>query len=264
MSASAFTAPARRSTLTSHQRRSLGLRILASIAVIASIFAVFGLLVPKIKESRYVRIQSAEVEGIVMLSREEVLRQAGITASTNIWEIDKELLTKKIAELPYVEECTVHVNLEGREVRIYIKERPCLAVLFVNNHFYELDPTGFVLEEVDTSRALKKPLITWMGEAPAVEKGKRVEAAALKKALQVCQTFMRLPMAREVTLSEICAVSENHITMYLNELPFEIRWGRGEVDKQALRLETLWRVKGTSLPCTRYLDLRFDDDVACL
>lgn len=70
-------------------------------------------------------------------------------------------------------------------------------------------------------------------------------------------------MAAQVNVSEISAARANEILMYCEELPFEIRWGRGDPVAQAERLDFLWNAKGGHLECAEYLDLRFDNDLVC-
>ncbi|HIJ66215.1 MAG TPA: hypothetical protein HPP77_09735 [Candidatus Hydrogenedentes bacterium] len=74
-------------------------------------------------------------------------------------------------------------------------------------------------------------------------------------------------MAGHVTVSEIAAPHEDHIRMYCDELPFEIRWGRRDFVNEAHRLDLIWRETGhmerVDPPCQEYLDLRFGNEPVC-
>ncbi len=70
-------------------------------------------------------------------------------------------------------------------------------------------------------------------------------------------------MASVTPVDELAVYDDNDIRMYCATLPFEIRWGRGDYDVQARRLDILWQELEGRLPCTEYLDLRFGRDLAC-
>jgi hypothetical protein len=51
--------------------------------------------------------------------------------------------------------------------------------------------------------------------------------------------------------------------MFCDNLDYEIRWGRLDAREQAQTLDIFWRAEKGAPPCHEYLDLRFENEVAC-
>jgi len=79
----------------------------------------------------------------------------------------------------------------------------------------------------------------------------------------VWEAFRRTAMARDVTVSESCTRSNSRSCMFCDEVGCEIRWGHGDLDQQAWKLNVFWRSQNKRIPCKDYVDLRFGDDVVC-
>lgn len=148
-------------------------------------------------------------------------------------------------------------------VYVTVTERMPKAAVLVDNRCYLMDGECVVLEELPIGPEHVGPLITGIPNLGSIEPGETVDKPELREAMAVWDAFSRTGMARDVNISEIAAVGINDIRMYCDELPFELRWGRGHYENQARRLDILWETKEKRLDCTEYLDLRFDKDLVC-
>jgi cell division septal protein FtsQ len=168
----------------------------------------------------------------------------------------------RVRALPYVDECQV-TTVFPDTVNVEITERTAYATVLVQNRLFTIDREGRVLSELAPGERGVGPLITSLPGPPTAEPGHSLDCAPLREALAVWEAFSSSDVATVLQLSELAAIHENDIRMYCENLPYEIRWGRGVYAEQADRLDALWRAKGGRLPCSQYLDLRFGRDLVC-
>lgn len=210
----------------------------------------------------YFYVKTIRVEGGNLLRDEAIIEQSGITNADSLLFLDTEAVGEKVKALSFVETCEVTRIFPDKAV-IRIEERAPVATLLVNNRLFEVDLNGYVLREPGLGDPHAGPFITNVPGAGYVEVGQQLTDRTLRAALEVWSAFRATSMAGDVTVSEISAEQENRIVMYCDELDFEIRWGRGDFDKQAWKLDILWQDQDRQLAYKEYVDLRFGNDVAC-
>ena len=207
-------------------------------------------------------VKTISVEGANELRPAEIVRAAGITTADSIMQIDVGAVESRVRALPSIKSCKVTRRFPDT-VAITVTERSAIATLMVNNHVFEIDPDGTVLRELISSAVHEGPYISNVPNLDVVEVGQRLTEPALTAALEVWMAFSNTTIGHEVKVSELSASSPNDIRMYVDELPFEIRWGRGDFVSEAARLNALWESKNKRIGCAEYLDLRFGEDLAC-
>ena len=232
------------------------------VGVLAMIFAaVYAVYRHATTSPQYV-VPEVVVRGARTLSAEAIVAHSGITNEDRIFQIPVERVCQQLEALPRVKSCCVERFLPNK-VRITIQERVAAATLLVRGRLFEIDNECFVLDELALGDECPGPLISGADSMqPAV--GKRLESAVLQVSLRVSEEFSRTDMSKDVTVAEIAAVSVNDIRMYCDELPFEVRWGRGDAHLQARRLDIWWEQVGAMSDFRQYVDLRFGRDVACM
>ena len=208
------------------------------------------------------RVQTIRVEGADKLQEDAIIAQSGVSNEDCLLFLDAGAVRDRVAAIPYVRSCRVMRYFPNKLV-IGIQERVALATLMVENRLFEIDDEGNVLRELPRDKGHVGPFITNVADLGYVEAGQQLNQRALMKALAVWCAFSRTAMARDVTVSEISAAQENRIRMYCDELNFEIRWGRDNIDKQAKKLDIFWSSQNKNVHCKDYVDLRFGNDVAC-
>lgn len=228
-------------------------------AVLGSIaYAFSGYIV----ESERLQVKRVLIDGARVLSPEVIRDAAGITADDNLLFFSPSTVEERIRGLSYVKACTVRRAFPDTVI-IDIEERASVATLLVHGQAWEIDENGTVLRRLDPLAPQTGPLITNVPGLGAIEEGQTLDNATLHAAIEVWRAFSLQPISQEVLLSEIAAPSENAISMFADGLPYEVRWGRTDFERQARLLDLLWRRKQGVLPCEEYLDLRFDNDVVC-
>lgn len=262
MAANAAMAPRRAAGRGRAVRRPLLFRLEGWIALVTLGLLVFffGLY---LTESQTLAIRRVKFEGAEILSGQQILEAANITESDTLLSVRRADIRRRVMTLPYVRECEVKLAAFPATVIIRIAEREPAASVMVNNHVFEVAQDGMVLREVPPLSPPNGPLITNLPELPALVPGQMLEHPVLRRALSLWWAFSAAPVSEQITLSEISAEGENHLSMFFNELPYETRWGRTDFTAQVRRFEGLWREKQGALPCREYLDMRFDGDVLC-
>jgi len=208
------------------------------------------------------RVRTVRVEGAVVLDEEAIIARSGITNGDSIFRVNSAAIAQRIAEMPRVDGCRV-TRMFPDKVIITIRERMAIATLLVNNRSFELDRQCNVLAELGAHDEPVGPFVTDVTDQAPVAPGDRLVGRPLRGAVAVWEAFRATTMARDVTVSEICARSESRILMYCDEVDCEIRWGRDGVAGQARKLDLLWNGQNGRIPCQEYVDLRFGDDVVC-
>jgi cell division protein FtsQ len=257
------TTRARRGSSRPKRRRILVylLEVAICLAVLGSVGYAFA---HYIQETPRFKVQRIRIEGARVLAPETIRAAAGITEDDNILllQYQADTICQRVEGLPYVKSCTMRRSMPNL-VTITVTEREALASLSLHHHIYEIDADAVVLRELDARGAHVGPLISGVPNLDFVEPGQRLEQPALLRALQLWHVFSSVPIVDDLTVSELAAHSENSISMYCDELPFEIRWGRSEFTRQAQRFHILMQEMDNAIPCTEYLDLRFDQDLVC-
>ncbi|MEX2015704.1 MAG: FtsQ-type POTRA domain-containing protein [Candidatus Hydrogenedentales bacterium] len=217
---------------------------------------------------RYVRdndgfqIRKVTVEGVQLLSQEEVAHASGVSANDNILLIDQEAVRARVEALPYVRTCAVSVVFPDT-VQLIIEEREPAASVLVHSRAYEIDAEGFVLKEYAANELPRTPFITNVRDLEFIEVGKPIRESALHEALEVWSAYETQQERHGVPVAELAAFATNDIRMYSPELPYELRWGRGDYPRQAERLALFWDQVDKATVCDQYLDLRFGADLIC-
>lgn len=208
------------------------------------------------------RVRTVRVDGAVVLDEDEIVARSGITDEDSVFLVNSEAVAGRIAEMPRVEWCRA-TRVFPETVEIAVGERVAVATLLVNNRSFEVDGACHVLAELGVHEKPVGPFVTDTADNPTVAPGDQLAGRPVGGAVAVWEAFRRTAMARDVTVSEICARNDSRICMYCDEVDCEIRWGHGDLDQQAWKLNVFWRSQKGRIPYEHYVDLRFGDDVVC-
>lgn len=246
----------------SHRTRRFRIIVVVLLGVALSLVFVAYAFYRDLHTNKDLFVTTISVKGTNVLDDHDIAQASGVTTADNTLFLDIEAVRQRVEALPYVKTCQV-MRVFPNAVKIQVEEREAVAILEVHNQAYEIDADCVVLREQDPACPPAGPYITQVPDLGSVHPGQRLTQRPLREALEVWDAFSRISMAQDVTVSELAARHVNDIRMYCDELPFEIRWGRGDFPRQARRLEVLWTEKDKELACQQYLELRFGTDLAC-
>ena len=232
------------------------------IMLLAILFAVMGAcgyaFYLYLKDSDNFKIKEVRVSGFRALTDEDIVNSSGLTANDNVFFFDITAVTQNVIAIPYVKKCRIRRGFPDFIV-IEVEERIPEASLMVGNKCFEFDSDGIILRELAND---EDPVGAFISNVPSISTitlGEDISKTNAIKGLDIWRAFSQTIMAGDVTVSEISVAQKDNILMFCNELEFEIRWGRGDPDAQALKLDILWQKMDKKLECKEYLDLRFED-----
>lgn len=244
------------------QRRRRVLKVFEAALCLGVIGAFAYYFVQYAQGSTDFSVQRVAIHGLHHLSEDLVFEQSGITRAGNVFRFDESAVKVRLEELPYVESCDV-ARVYPDTVAVRVEERVPVASLLVHRKAYEIDRHGVVLREYGPLEMPMAPFISGDGALEFVSPGDTVRDPAVLAALDVWEAFRAGPISQHLTVSELAALHPNDIRMYCNETRYEIRWGRGDLDRRVQRLLVLWTQMNGDIGCEAYLDLRFGADVPC-
>lgn len=260
--AQAAAAPPPQRVAFSRRRRHRLRRIAGEMTAFSLLLLLVGGLAAFTLTSPLFGIREIRINGLHVLTEEQVCAVAGLKRGSNLLLLNPEEIAARVAAMPAVAHCTVTRTFPD-VVQVDLIERRAAATILINNHAFDIDFEGHVIEEVDLSRGHAGALITGLSEVGYVEAGQRIDLPELRQALELAAVLRAIPLPGNPVLSEIAANKKDEIITYFAGLPFEIRWGRGDFTLQARRLRFLWSQLGGAPPCREYLDLRFGNDLVC-
>lgn len=244
------------------RRRRFILRLIGLLVLVAVLSGVVHAFSSYVTVSPRFQVKKIRVEGAIMLKEEAILAVAGITKKDNLWLFDSAAIQHRVESMPYVKRCEVQ-RVYPDLVIIRIEERTPAASLVVNTRVYEIDVDGVPLRELVLRDPPTGPLITGIPNLDGVELSKKIESPELKTALETWRAFSTIPLAAEISLSEISMADPQKVVTFFDDTAFEVRWSPQNLVQQAQRLDFLWHERKGQFPCTIYLDLRFENEIAC-
>lgn len=256
-----IAAPARRRRPQQRGRRFMV--VVFKVLFVGGIFAslAYGVAHYVVNSPRYL-VSRVSVVGANLVPAQDIVDASQITSGDNLMTLDTAAIVEQVKKIPYIRVCNVQRAYPDRVI-IEVSERHPGAMVLINNHAFEIDDECVVLGPLNALEPYEGPTITNLPDITAVTIGQRIESPALVSALEVWKAFSTVPMSQQLKLSEISAPSPDHISMILDDVPFEIIWGRSDFLTQARRLDTLWQRQGGQLPCKVSLSLQFDGDLVC-
>lgn len=235
-----------------------GLRIsvfAGSVALAASGGVLLGQL---LFDSDFFRIDSVRVENQQRVSEEEILSLSDIQLGVSIFDLDLELIGRKIEENPWIATASV-ARVFPRELVIRVSERVPQAVVSLD-YLYYADAGGEVFKLLAPEDRLDYPVVTgldrhfWL-ENPVEARRQLREAMALLAELASRDEF-NLDDVSELRLDR-----EDGLVLYSYIGGVPIRMGYGNFASKLDRLERIYGNLEPRLLALKHIDLNVADRV---
>lgn len=215
-----------------------------------------------LRDNQGFQVRRIRVAGTERVPVKDIIALSGVTQADNLLYLDPTEVRRRVLKDPYIKDCSIRRFLPDT-LEIMVTERKPVATLVVHNRLFIISEDAVVLEEIPNNSEHVGVLITDIPEIGVLERGQQVARMELRAALEVLAAFSKTAYSSTVTISEISARHVNDIRLYCDDVPFEIRWGRGDFERQARRLDALWKYLNHSFDFKEYCDLRFGQDIAC-
>jgi cell division protein FtsQ len=169
-------------------RLVVGLKLVAVVAAMVGISALFVAGYAAVTHTDYFRTNAIDVQGLARLTRSAVLAQAKIQKGDNLMALNLSLVRKRLLAHPWIAAAYVAREIPGT-IRIAITEHQAMAVLDLGRKFL-IDTHGRVFKEYAAEDPRDLPLVTGLaysdislGDAPLSPM-----MAAVVKVLQISRS----------------------------------------------------------------------------
>ena len=226
-----------------------------SIALVASGSILVGRL---LSDSEFFRIERIRVAELQRVSREEILSLSDIQPGMSIFDLDLEMIGRKIEENPWIATASVQ-RVFPREVSIRVTERAPRAVVNLG-YLYYADDSGEIFKLLDPEDRLDYPLVTGLDRREVLD-----NPEAARRHLQAAMVLLEeLAGRKRFNLDD---VSELHIDQtegfivytYYGGVP--VRLGSDNFAGKLDRLEHIYRDLEPRLSTLKHIDLNVADRV---
>lgn len=204
------------------------------------------------------RIAEICVAGGQHLNRDEVISLADIRPGLNTFELDLELIGRKIAENPWVRNARVD-RIFPRQLEVSVEERKAKAIINLG-YLYYMDNHGEVFKVLDAEDSLDFPVITGF-DYQKVEEHDPQTAAELKQIVALLEDLAGRQKFGLKQISEIHRGNSGELSLYTLAGAVRVKLGHGSFTQKLDRLERIYSQLQPRLPILDYIDLNVDDKV---
>jgi len=224
-----------------------------SLILVGGFFAVQMLV-----SSDLFRIERILARGGKYLSQEQLVALSDIRLGVNSFELDLDLIGRKIEENPWVREARVQ-RVFPRQVEIAIEEREPVAIINLG-YLYFLDRHGEVFKVLEAEDNLDYPVITGFDD----QKIREHDPATARELKQIVLLLDDLQEREHFGLRQLSEISRNPgggLALYTLDAGVKIKLGRQDFKKKLDRLERIYAELKPRLPILDYIDLNLDEKV---
>jgi cell division protein FtsQ len=209
-------------------------------------------------DSGYFCIDSVRVENQQRVSQEEILALSDIQLGANIFDLDLEMIGRKIEENSWIASARVE-RVFPSEVVIRVTERVPRAVISLG-YLYYVDGGGEIFRLLGPEDNLDYPVVTGLDRCFLLEN----PAQARRLLTDAMELISELAVRSEFNLND---VSELHIDRtdgfdlytYVGGVP--IRMGYSKFSSKLNRLESIYKGLEQRLLVLKYIDLNVEDRI---
>lgn len=251
-----------RSTEFEQMEDTHGKRVYVLFGILIVLFVLF--FAAKVQWQEHVAARQVRIEGINILSRDDVLKLMHLPQQVKMYNLDLTVLQKNILANAYVKSVTVKRDAPST-LRVEIEERKPSALLTIKNQekTYYMDEEGVILPYSVTQETYDIPVISGIDFADTIQPGIRIDNNDIQTALDIIRASHAINEELSHKISEIQLNNGHDIILYSFENGIPIIFGRGDVAKKMINLNEFWqRVVNTGdAKNIRYIDLRFEDQI---
>ena len=236
-------------------------KVLFLIICISGTSLLFILAHDALTQSAYFEAKTITVAGNERLSKEAVLRQAGVQLRENILGVNLKVLRNNLLADPWIALAEIQRELPDT-IHISIKERVPIAVVELNRPFY-LSETGEVFKPVEPLDSTEVPVVTGLrlSDVDPENPGRSLAMQAIMEVIRL--TRLHGSVLPSHSLKAIHADSEMGLTLfgYSNSMAIKIGYEDYESKFDRLRDMMAYLRQGDRLQHVGSVDLNDLDRV---
>ncbi|HAP35754.1 MAG TPA: hypothetical protein DCQ28_07355, partial [Bacteroidetes bacterium] len=220
--------------------------------------AVFGV---KAKWQNHVPVRQVSVEGLSVVSKEEVVRLMKLEPNVLLYQLDLTAIQKNILTNSFIDNVIIKRDAPST-LRVIIEERKPTAIL-VANELYYLAGDGTVLPYIASSETYDIPVVSGVDSLNKIKTGQKLINADVQEALEIITACKMTSENLFHAISEIRLRKGHDLILYSFETGVPIIFGKGDVVKKMVKLEAFWQkfLQNSDTKDIQYIDIRFEDQV---
>lgn len=242
-----------------HDQPSHGKRVYVYFTVLTII--VLSVFTVKSTWQRHVPVKQVSVEGISVISKDEIVRLMKLPPNVPMYDLDLTALQQNIMTNSFVKRVVIQRDAPSR-LRVIIEERTPQAILSANDLYY-IASDGTVLPYIPSSETYDIPVISGVDSFSTVKAGQKLFNADVREALDIIDASKAAGDNIAHAISEIRLRKGHDLVMYSFETGIPIIFGKGDAVKKIVKLDAFWQkfIMNNETKDIQYIDIRFDDQV---
>ncbi len=241
------------------QQPTHGKRVYVYFALL--VFAILFVFGVKAQWQQHVPVREVVVEGISIISKDEVIRLMKIPPHTSMYELDLMVLQQNIMANSFVRHAVVTRDAPMR-LRVEIEERKPAAILAANELQY-IDEDGIFLPYISTTETYDIPVISGIDSVGGLKAGQKLSHPEVQEALEIIRTAKIVSEDLFHSISEIRLHKGHDKILYSFETGVPIIFGSGDVVKKMVKLDAFRQkfLQNSDTKNIQYIDIRYDDQI---
>ncbi len=239
--------------------RLLGVGVLLGRFSLAALLLAAGALAARqVFHSGCFGVTEVKVENNSRVSTEEVVALSDIRPAANIFDLDLEMIGRKIEENPWIASARVE-RVFPREVLIRIGERVPKAVINLG-YLYYVDAAGEIFKVLGAEDSLDYPVLTGIDRRALLENPGECRRQ-LREAMALLDELAGRRIFALEDVSELNVDPTDGLTLYTFSGGVPVRMGYSNFSSKLDRLERIFPELEPRLPALKYIDLNVADRV---
>jgi cell division septal protein FtsQ len=242
------------------QRRSKILGLIIFLLILSTLSFV-ALMPAKKQEGK--QIKSINLYGNHLLPQDSYLSFAMLNEARNSSEITLMILKARLEKHPFVNSAEVELS-EFNNAKVNIHEKNPVAILIANDQTFLLSDELQLLPLFSNIKLIDLPIINNPKYVNQYRVLKYVQHTEIIEAYNILSAIKNLNEEMFKNLSEINLNSVDDITLTFSGIRPLIKFGRNEIPKKVLSLNSIWveiKDESNELSQSDYVDLRFTNQI---
>lgn len=208
--------------------------------------------------SDYFRIDQVRVEAANRVSAEEIVALSDIEQGVSIFDLDLELIGRRIEENAWVARARVD-RIFPREVVIRLRERVPRAIINLG-YLHYVDAGGEVFKVLSRGDRLDYPVLTGLDRGALLEEPEK-SRALLRRAVKLLDELGKRSQFNLESVSEVHIDGREGFDLFTYVGGVPVRLGQEGFAGKLDRLERIYKELEPRLSVLKYIDLNVPDRV---
>lgn len=213
-------------------------------------------------EIEYFHLKNLDISGCRVTDKGSVRKLAGLDYNTSLLTLEKEAVSSRIAQNPWIASARVTVKWpDGLEIIVREHKPEAIIALGETGHksLYYVSNRGLPFTRVSLDDELDYPVITGLSSMEELEEDIETRKDVFTFLKQAKRNNPRLPIQG---VSEIHINDQKELVIYMVDHPFPIYMGKGEMKSKYRQLlsvlEVLYRKHSKGAKISKVASIRMD------